>query len=84
MVEHVIGNDGVVSPILTSGTIKKTSFREVFFNGFVAVGSGLTSKSGIVETDEIRFKMSANAMSRPVGCVVASRAHFRLAAPFLR
>lgn len=30
VVEHVIGNDGVVSPILTSGTIKKSSLAEVF------------------------------------------------------
>ena len=30
VVEHVIGNDGVVSPILTSGTIKKASFMEAF------------------------------------------------------
>ena len=30
VVEHVIGNDGVVSPILTSGTIKKASLKEVF------------------------------------------------------
>ena len=30
VVEHVIGNDGVVSPILTSGTIKKASAREAF------------------------------------------------------
>ena len=30
MVEHVIGNDGVVSPILTSGTIKKASLKEAF------------------------------------------------------
>ena len=31
VVEHVIGNDGVVSPILISGTInKKASISEVF------------------------------------------------------
>ena len=30
VVEHVIGNDGVASPILASGTIKKASFREAF------------------------------------------------------
>ena len=32
VVEHVIGNDGVVSPILISGTINKKDTREgVFF-----------------------------------------------------
>ena len=30
VVEHVIGNDGVASPILASGTIKKPSFTEGF------------------------------------------------------
>ena len=30
MVEHVIGNDGVASPILASGTIKKASLAEAF------------------------------------------------------
>ena len=34
VVEHVIGNDGVASPILASGTIKKPSFMEGFFNGY--------------------------------------------------
>lgn len=33
VVEHVIGNDGVASPILASGTIKKTSLVEVFLMG---------------------------------------------------
>lgn len=36
VVEHVIGNDGVASPILASGTIKKPSFMEGFFNGYWA------------------------------------------------
>lgn len=31
VVEHVIGNDGVASPILASGTIKKASLKEAFF-----------------------------------------------------
>lgn len=30
VVEHTLGKGGVVSPILTSGTIKKTSLAEVF------------------------------------------------------
>ncbi len=44
VVEHVIGNDGVASPILASGTIKKASFREAFL--MVIVGRAeLRSKS---------------------------------------
>ena len=30
VVEHTLGKGGVVSPILTSGTIKKASIREAF------------------------------------------------------
>ena len=42
MVEHTLGKGGVVSPILTSGTIKQASFMEAFFNGLRIVRSGLT------------------------------------------
>ena len=31
VVEHVIGNDGVASPILASGTIKKAPVKGAFF-----------------------------------------------------
>ena len=34
VVEHVIGNDGVASPILASGTIKKASLAEAFLMVF--------------------------------------------------
>ena len=30
VVEHTLGKGGVVSPILTSGTIKQASFMEAF------------------------------------------------------
>ena len=33
VVEHVIGNDGVVSPILTGGTTKQASPKGGFFSG---------------------------------------------------
>lgn len=42
VVEHVIGNDGVASPILASGTIKKPSFMEGFL---MVIGRGQTCEA---------------------------------------
>ena len=44
MVEHFLGKGGVVSPILTSGTIKKASLAEAFFYGNIG-RTELRSKS---------------------------------------
>lgn len=50
VVEHVIGNDGVVSPILTSGTIFKNS---VFMADFFFLNNSLFSP--IFEVFKIAF-----------------------------
>ena len=42
MVEHTLGKGGVVSPILTSGTIKKPTITVGFFMVLSAVELGLT------------------------------------------
>ena len=53
VVEHVIGNDGVVSPILTSGTIKNASLVEAFLMVILQESSDLRGqrKSGIAAPD---------------------------------
>ena len=48
MVEHTLGKGGVVSPILTSGTIKKASLAEAFLMGVLKLETDLRGqrKSG--------------------------------------
>ena len=49
-VEHVIGNDGVVSPILISGTInKKASLKGAFL--LMRIGNKKRTYGGIVKSD---------------------------------
>ncbi len=48
VVEHTLGKGGVVSPILTSGTIKKASLAEAFLMGVLKLETDLRGqrKSG--------------------------------------
>ena len=46
VVEHTLGKGGVVSPILTSGTIKKASLAEAFLMVVLRLEADLRSKCG--------------------------------------
>ena len=83
VVEHVIGNDGVASPILASGTIKKPPFVEVFLMVMLQSRTcGGISKSGDRAKQSLakESKRSENLLV----CAVALPARTSLpAAPFL-
>lgn len=83
VVEHVIGNDGVASPILASGTIKKASHCGGFFNGYVAE-TDLRGHKQVRRQSQAKFGEGERAKREPLVCAVALAARTSLpAAPFL-
>ena len=66
VVEHVIGNDGVASPILASGTIKKASLCGGFFNGYVAEPD-LRGHKQVRRQSQAKFGEGEQAKREPFG-----------------
>ena len=66
VVEHVIGNDGVASPILASGTIKKASLCGGFFNGYVAE-TDLRGHKQVRRQSQAKFGEGERAKREPLG-----------------
>ena len=83
VVEHVIGNDGVVSPILISGTInKKASLKGAFL--LIHIGDRKRTYGGVKSGAEVAEPFKCEADEADNEQTFFANCHSTSAAPFLK